>query len=137
VSGLYFVATYIEEHPLKVKRIIRTEIISNTIIHALLFMEGYASRKLILYSLFCQIVYYQCLSRFPLLDLSSPISMISSFCVLINHLFWIDQFLKDGKALSEIAAVYGILVWLTPLLFLVSMSNTTQSLPNFGTGWLL
>lgn len=53
--------------------------------------------------------------------------------VLINHGLWFEHFLKRQCGHTEVITFYLMMIWLTPLCFLLSMSSSTQGLPNFGT----
>lgn len=98
--------------------------------------DGYPKAR-IGFSMFCQLVHCQLLRQFPMLDWSSPLAMLSAAAALGNHFLWFDFFMRNHRPTSELVAFYTLLVWLTPFCFLVSMSNSTQGLPNFGTGPLL
>lgn len=51
---------------------------------------------------------------------------------LVNHYSWFSYFSMNHHPMKHIVSMYLIMIWGIPLALMVSMSNSTQGLPNFG-----
>lgn len=132
-SGLYFIALYIEDNPHKTKKYIKNALFTSIGAHIVLLFDGLPWTK-VMFSVFCQTAYLPILNKqFPMVNASSPIAVLAALTTLGNHFLWFNHFMKSSKPLSEIVTFYTFIIWGIPLCLLVSMSNNTQGLPNFGT----
>ncbi|CAH6719243.1 protein Svp26p [[Candida] jaroonii] len=146
-SGLYYISELVEEHTEPTKRFLRRLIQSIIVIFALLWLVDGLPFLLTAFSIFSYYVYLLNLHRFPYVQLSSPIFLVSCCLVVANHFFWFNHFhnptipplevrLKPGynppkiPSFTEICAFFGLLVWFVPFALFVSLSASDNIIPH-------
>lgn len=118
---------------MKTKRAIRAFHFGVMAFHLLLLLDGLPP-ALLAASFVAQLSYFPLMTRFPMINLSSPMTVLAALFTLGNHFAWINHFMRtSGHSLSQLVSFYMLVIWGVPLGLLVSMSNSTQCLPNFGT----
>jgi Transmembrane adaptor Erv26 len=99
-----------------------------------------------LFSISCHVLYLQNLSpTWPLIELSSPTFIASCLGVVADHFLWFFYFarvsnearrlrtyrvvVKEPPGFTEIAAFFGLCVWLVPLFLFLSLSANDHAIP--------
>lgn len=84
------------------------------------------------FSVFCHLVYSMNLKTFPFISLTS-IPFIGS-CVLVfaDHFLWFKYFTTHYRPFMDIAAFFGLCVWLIPFAYFISLSANDNTLPTGG-----
>ncbi|RUP44240.1 transmembrane adaptor Erv26-domain-containing protein [Jimgerdemannia flammicorona] len=127
--GLYYLAELVEEYTVLTKKIIKysTAVVVTT--HFLLWIvDGYPFTR-IAFSLLCHGVYSMNLQTFPFISLSSPPFLASCALVLVDHFVWFQYFTRHYAPFGDIAAFFGICVWLVPFAYFISLSANDNALP--------
>lgn len=104
------------------------------------------------FSIICHCVYSLNLKNFPFISLTSiPFlsscgkfricNMILFRClkpnfivvlVFVNHFLWFNYFTSHYKPFMDIAAFFGLCVWLVPFAYFISLSANDNALPTSG-----
>ncbi|MCJ1366938.1 erv26 super protein [Acarospora aff. strigata] len=156
-SGLYYLSELVEEHTVLAKKLLTRLIYSIISIHLLLTLIDGFPFLLSLLSVGSHVVYAGNLRRFPIVRLGDPLFILSCILVLLNHYLLFRHFSHPAsypssyyppRALSsrsayndpgtsptftEIAAYFGICVWLVPFSLFVSLSAGENVLPSMGS----
>ncbi|KAI8817934.1 transmembrane adaptor Erv26-domain-containing protein [Fimicolochytrium jonesii] len=99
--------------------------------HILLWLVDGLSFKRICFSLLCHAWYSQLLRNFPNIELASPAFLISCVLVISDHFIWFFYFTEHYHSFTEIATFFGLIVWLIPFMYFISLSANEYTLPNF------
>ncbi|EGW32411.1 uncharacterized protein SPAPADRAFT_139419 [Spathaspora passalidarum NRRL Y-27907] len=146
-SGLYYISELVEEHTEPTKRFLTKLIYFIIAVFVLLIIFDGFPIKLTLLSIFSYYVYLQNLKRFPYVELTSPIFLISCVLVVANHFLWFNHFhtpyipplevrLKPNykpphiPEFVEVCSFFGLLVWFVPFALFVSLSAHDNLLPH-------
>ncbi|GBE79962.1 Protein SVP26 [Sparassis crispa] len=149
-SGLLWLSELIEEHSRTSKAVGQRSTYGIIILHILLYLSDSLPLKLIMFSIFCHIVYLQNFTAsWPFISLSSLGFVASCVLVVLDHFFWFFYFSRitqetrhrsqrtyrspqDSQAapgFAEIATFFGICVWFVPLFLFLSLSANDNALP--------
>ncbi|KAK6463765.1 transmembrane adaptor Erv26 [Scheffersomyces coipomensis] len=146
-SGLYYISELVEEHSEPTKRFLKRLIYTISGIFVLLWLFDRFPFKLTAFSIFSYYVYLQNLNKFPYVNLTSPIFLISCVLVLANHFFWFNHFHNPYipplevrlspnyeppriPTFVEVCSFFGLLVWFVPFALFVSLSAHDNLLPH-------
>ncbi|KAI8578370.1 hypothetical protein K450DRAFT_247565 [Umbelopsis ramanniana AG] len=148
--GLYYLAELVEEYTVFTKKIIKYATGTVVFIHVCLWIFDRKPFFQILFSLACHGVYSMNLQTFPFISLTSPpflascgtylslfwILLIFSclhsrrlVLVLIDHFVWFQYFTRHYTPFMDIAAFFGVCVWLIPFAYFISLSANDNALP--------
>ncbi|KAI8909396.1 transmembrane adaptor Erv26 [Powellomyces hirtus] len=130
--GLYYLAELVEEYTVTTKKIIKITTAVTIVVHILLWLFDGLPFKRVLFSLLCQAWYSQLLRTFPDIELSSPAFILSCILVISDHFVWFFYFTDHYHTFFEIATFFGLVVWLIPFMYFISLSANEYTLPNFG-----
>jgi hypothetical protein len=131
-TGLYYLAELAEEYTITTKKVINSIVISISIIHVLLLIFERFPFWITLFGLFTHLVYYQFLKEFPFFQILSFTFFLSCACFLFSHVFWYWHFtdhLSHSFDFYQLLGFFFSCVWITPLLFFVTLSVNDNSLP--------
>lgn len=145
-SGLYYISELVEEHTEPTKRLLTKLIYGIMAIFILLLIFDKFPWKLTLFSIFSYYVYLQNLKKFPYVELTSPIFLISCVLVVANHFLWFNYFhdpyipplevrLRADyeppriPTFPEVCSFFGLLIWFIPFALFVSLSAHDNLLP--------
>lgn len=146
-SGLYYISELVEEHTEPTKRLLKRLIYLILATFVLLFILDGFPFWLTTFSLVSYWVYLQNLHKFPYVQLTSPIFLVSCVLVIANHLLWFRHFhspyipplevrLKPNyqppriPSFMEVCAFFGLCVWFVPFALFVSLSAHDNLLPH-------
>ncbi|KAJ3149704.1 erv26 super protein [Geranomyces michiganensis] len=129
--GLYYLAELVEEYTVLTKRIIKITSLATAAAHVLLWLFDGLPFKRILFSLLCHAWYSQLLRTFPEIELASPAFIVSCVLVISDHFVWFFYFTDHFHTFTEIATFFGLVVWLVPFMYFISLSANEYTLPNF------
>ncbi|KAL2916949.1 erv26 superfamily protein [Polyrhizophydium stewartii] len=129
--GLYFLAEFIEENTVLTKKIIRYTIWASLGAHMILWVADSFPFLRIVFSMACLGWYSLMLPAFPAINISSAVFIVSCVLVITNHFVWFVYFAGRRTSFSEIASFFGLLVWLVPFLFFISLTANDYTLPAF------
>lgn len=148
-SGLYYISEIVEEHAELTRRFLTRAIYTIIAIFILLLLFDSFPFKLSIFSIISYFIYLQNLKTFPFISLASPIFILSSICVVLNHYFWFRYFNnneippqfrfdpnyvpKRRASFSEVASFFGICIWFIPFALFVSLSAGDYVLPTATT----
>ncbi|KAM0457344.1 hypothetical protein ACHAPV_003254 [Trichoderma viride] len=146
-SGLYYLSELVEEHTVLAKRFL-TRLIQIIIgVQVALLIDGFPFWATVL-GIVCHVVYLGNLRRFPYVQLTDPLFLLSCVLVLLDHYVWFRFFSNhqeraysrssyyehvDVPTFTMIASYFGICVWLIPFALFVSLSAGDNVLPTMGT----
>ncbi|PNP46830.1 hypothetical protein TGAMA5MH_01782 [Trichoderma gamsii] len=146
-SGLYYLSELVEEHTVLAKRLL-TRLIQIIIgVQVALLIDGFPFWATVL-GIVCHVVYLGNLRRFPYVQLTDPLFLLSCVLVLLDHYVWFRFFSNhqerayarssyyehvDVPTFTMIASYFGICVWLIPFALFVSLSAGDNVLPTMGT----
>ncbi|CEP12590.1 hypothetical protein [Parasitella parasitica] len=127
--GLYYLAELVEEYSVYTKKVIKWMTACIISLHVLFWIFDGLPFFHLAFSIFCHCVYSLNLKNFPFISLSS-IQFLSS-CVLVfaDHFLWFNYFTKHYKPFMDIAAFFGLCVWLVPFAYFISLSANDNALP--------
>lgn len=145
--GLYYISELVEEHTEPTKRILKKLIITDLVVFVLLWMFDSFPLKLIAFLFFSHLVYMQNLARFPYVELTSPLFLLSCVLVVANHFLWFNHFHNPSippievrlrpdytpariPLFAEVCSFFGICVWFVPFALFVSLSAHDNLLPH-------
>lgn len=146
-SGLYYISELVEEHTEPTKRFLKKLIYGIIATHILLLLFDRFPYLLTTFSVFSYYIYLQNLKKFPYVELSSPIFLLSCVLVIANHFLWFNHFhnptipaleerLKPNyvpptiPSFLEVCSFFGICVWFVPFALFVSLSAHENLLPH-------
>ncbi|KAM9939101.1 hypothetical protein OXX80_001412 [Metschnikowia pulcherrima] len=146
-SGLYYISEIVEEHTEPTKRVLRKLIYAEIGVSVLLWLFDSFPFKLTVFSMISHAVYLQNLVKFPYVQLTSPIFLLSCALVVANHFLWFNHFhnpyippiaerLRPDyqppriPSFSEVCSFFGLCVWLIPFALFVSLSAHDNLLPH-------
>ncbi|GAB7355221.1 hypothetical protein MBLNU459_g5775t1 [Dothideomycetes sp. NU459] len=148
-SGLYYLSELVEEHTVFAKKLLSRLIYAVVAIQLLLSLVDRLPFALSALSVASHVVYLQNLRRFPVVKLTEPVFLLSCLLVLVNHYFWFRHFSaappppprsynyyappESYPTFTEIAAFFGLQVWLVPFALFVSLSAGENVLPSMGS----
>ncbi|KAJ1554424.1 erv26 super protein [Cladochytrium tenue] len=115
-SGLYYLAELVE---------------SVAVCHVGLLVFDSLPPGLLAFSLVCHAAYSRLYVKFPNIQLLDPPFVASCVLVLADHLLWFWYFLSHPLRFSEISAFFGVIVWLVPFTYFISLSANEYTLPAF------
>ncbi|CAO3666666.1 unnamed protein product [Umbelopsis ramanniana] len=127
--GLYYLAELVEEYTVFTKKIIKYATGTVVFIHVCLWIFDRKPFFQILFSLACHGVYSMNLQTFPFISLTSPPFLASCVLVLIDHFVWFQYFTRHYTPFMDIAAFFGVCVWLIPFAYFISLSANDNALP--------
>ncbi|KAI9364382.1 transmembrane adaptor Erv26-domain-containing protein [Zopfochytrium polystomum] len=130
-SGLYYLSELVEEYSVMTKRVIKWTSIVVAACHLPLLVFDQLSIIRLAFSLVCQAVYAQLLPKFPNIQLFDPAFLGSCALVVANHFVWFFYFLDHPIRFIEIAAFFGLIIWLIPFMYFISLSANDYTLPAF------
>ncbi|KAI8607877.1 transmembrane adaptor Erv26-domain-containing protein [Chytriomyces sp. MP71] len=127
-SGLYYLAEIIEENTVAAKK---------TIIgcHVILAVYDHMSWLRIAISIGCHLVYSLLLGTFPNVQLDDPYFILTCVLAVVDHFMWFFWFAEANHfhRFMDIAAFFGLMVWLVPFMFFISLSANENTLPAFAS----
>ncbi|KAI1006196.1 hypothetical protein K3495_g2023 [Podosphaera aphanis] len=144
-SGLYYLSELVEEYTVIAKRFLIQMIYLVIIFQALLCIVDGFPFLLSAMGIFSHIIYLGNLRRFPMVQLSDPLFILSCLMVLVNHYFWFSHFssftpppasrydIRIAPSFAETSSFFGICVWLVPFSLFVSLSASENVLPTIGS----
>ncbi|KAI9087769.1 transmembrane adaptor Erv26, partial [Phlyctochytrium arcticum] len=130
--GLYYLAELVEEHTVLTKRILKFITIAVVVSHILMWLFDGLPFFRVLFSLACHAWYSQLLAAFPGIELGSVAFIGSCLLVVADHFVWFFYFADNYHTFLEIATFFGLMVWLVPFIYFVSLSANENTLPAFG-----
>ncbi|KAI9352656.1 transmembrane adaptor Erv26 [Obelidium mucronatum] len=117
-SGLYYLAEIIE-----------------TVVgcHVILGVYDGMSWLRISISIGCHLFYSLMLNSFPNIQLDDPYFIISCVLAVVDHFMWFFWFADANHfhRFMDISAFFGLMVWLVPFMFFISLSAAENTLPSF------
>ncbi|KAH6692696.1 transmembrane adaptor Erv26 [Plectosphaerella plurivora] len=148
-SGLYYLSELVEEHTVVAKRFLIKLIYGIIVVQALLWLVDGFPFTLTLMGVVSHVIYLGNMRRFPYVQLTDPLFLLSCLLVLVNHYFWFRHFSAvqtasynnmqsyydkpQGPTFTQIASYFGICVWLVPFALFVSLSASDNVLPTMGS----
>ncbi|GBB99673.1 hypothetical protein RclHR1_00360022 [Rhizophagus clarus] len=129
--GLYYLAELVEEYTVLTKKIIKKITLMVVVIHVLLWLFDSFPFWRILFSIMCHGAYTMNLETFPFINLTSLTFITSCVLVLADHFLWFQYFTSRYFAFVDVAAFFGICVWLIPFSYFISLSANDNALPSF------
>lgn len=146
-SGLYYLSELVEEHTVIAKKLLTRLIYFVIGIQAFLCVVDGFPWTLSALSIFSHAIYLGNMRKFPIVNLTDPLFLVSCALVLFNHWIWFNHFSfstlvsqpqsrYDPSSLptfTEIASYFGICVWLVPFSLFVSLSASDNVLPTMGS----
>ena len=148
-SGLYYLSELVEEHTVIAKKFLTTLIQGIIGLQVILcLVDGFPLLPTLL-GVVSHVVYLGNMRRFPYVQLSDPLFLMSIVLVLLDHYIWFRHFAqtqqrayqnmssyydtpKDVPTFAQIASYFGICVWLVPFALFVSLSASDNVLPTMG-----
>jgi hypothetical protein len=145
-AGLYYFSEIIEENLQFTKRFLKKALIIISILLILLYLFDSFPFKLICFTLFTNYIYNLNLKKFPDIQLSDPIFILSCLLAFLNHYLWFNNFNNpyipsiDERldpnfiapyypSFTEIASFFGICIWMFPFALFISISSNENGLP--------
>ncbi|KAL1890518.1 erv26 superfamily protein [Sporothrix stenoceras] len=148
-SGLYYLSELVEEHTVLAKRFLSRLIQGIILLQAILLIVDRFPLWQTLLGIFAHVVYFGNMRRFPYVQLSDPLFLLSCVLVLLDHYVWFKYFSTTQQrayqnmssyydtppnvpTFMQIASYFGICVWLVPFALFVSLSASDNVLPTMG-----
>lgn len=145
--GLYYLSEIVEEHTEPTKRFLTRIIYGIMATFVLLWLFDSFPFWLLVFLIFSYYVYLQNLTKFPYVELTSPIFLISCALVITNHFLWFNHFLNPPTPLFqerlqrgyeapviplylEVVSFFGLCVWFMPFALFISLSSHDHLLPH-------
>ncbi|CAG8501555.1 8691_t:CDS:2 [Ambispora gerdemannii] len=129
--GLYYLAELVEEYTVMTRKIIKHVTVFVVTAHILLWLfDGFPFWR-ITFSITCHGIYSLNLETFPFINLTSLPFVASCVLVLFDHFQWFQYFTLRHFPFLDIAAFFGICVWLVPFAYFISLSANDHALPSF------
>ncbi|GAB7359430.1 hypothetical protein MBLNU230_g6078t1 [Neophaeotheca triangularis] len=149
-SGLYYLSELVEEHSVLAKKILTRLIYTTILLQLLLLLIDRLPLTLSALSIASHLLYLRNLRHFPVVKLTDPVFLLSCASVVVNHWLWFRHFSsppqttgrydyyayqqqQDVPTFTEIAAFFGLQVWLVPFALFVSLSAGENVLPSMGS----
>jgi len=149
-SGLYYLSELVEEHTVLAKKLLTRLIYFVVAVQIILLAVDRFPLLPSVLSIGSHVVYAQNLRRFPVVKLTDPVFLASCVLVLANHYVWFRHFStpppmsrtynyysptgpSDLPTFTEIAAFFGLQVWMVPFALFVSLSAGEHVLPTMGS----
>lgn len=148
-SGLYYLSELVEEHTVLAKKLLTRLIYLVVAIQLFLALFDKFPWGLSALAIASHGVYHQNLRRFPIVKLTDPVFLLSCGLVILNHWLWFRHFSaapsspprhynyyapnESSPTFTEVAAFFGIQVWLVPFALFVSLSAGENVLPSMGS----
>ncbi|ORY35187.1 DUF396-domain-containing protein [Rhizoclosmatium globosum] len=87
----------------------------------------------IAFSIACHAFYSQMLNTFPNIQLDDPFFIISCVLAVADHFLWFFWFAEANHfhRFMDISAFFGLMIWLVPFMFFISLSAAENTLPAF------
>lgn len=144
--GLFYLSELVEEHTEPTKRLLKRTIYLIVAVFVLLWLTDSFPFLPVMFLIFSYFVYLQNLAKFPYVELTSPIFLLSCVLVVVNHFLWFNHFLNPPMPLlqdrlrrgyvppltpllSEVLSFFGLCVWFVPFALFVSLSSHDNLLP--------
>lgn len=124
-------AEFVEEYTVLTRKIIKNVTGVVVAIHILLWMFDDFPFWRIIFSVMCHGVYTLNLKTFPFISLTSIQFIASCVLVLIDHFLWFQFFTSHYYVFIDIAAFFGICIWLIPFAYFISLSANDNALPSY------
>ncbi|CAK7234739.1 erv26 super protein [Sporothrix eucalyptigena] len=148
-SGLYYLSELVEEHTVFAKRFLVRLIQGIIGLQLVLCLVDRFPFWQTLLGIFAHVVYLGNMRRFPYVQLSDPLFLLSCALVLLDHYIWFRYFSTTQQrayqnmssyydtpsnlpTFTQIASYFGICVWLVPFALFVSLSASDNVLPTMG-----
>ncbi|KAL0136906.1 transmembrane adaptor Erv26-domain-containing protein [Mucor lusitanicus] len=127
--GLYYLAELVEEYSVYTKKVIKwmTGVIIS--LHVLFWIFDRLPFFYLAFSVFCHCIYSLNLKNFPFISLTSIPFLSSCVLVFVDHFLWFNYFTTHYKPFMDIAAFFGLCVWLVPFAYFISLSANDNALP--------
>ncbi|KAI7907294.1 transmembrane adaptor Erv26-domain-containing protein [Cokeromyces recurvatus] len=127
--GLYYLAELIEEYSVYTKKVIKTLTIIIISLHVLFWIFDRLPFFHLAFSIFCHCVYSLNLKTFPFISLTGLPFIGSCILVFADHFLWFKYFTTHYRPFMDIAAFFGLCVWLVPFAYFISLSANDNALP--------
>ena len=132
VTGLYYLASMVEEYPFVLARISRATSLGVIVIHILMLLFEPFPFHLVLLGLASHSAYMVLLRSFPYIHLTDPVFLAAAALAIIQHSCWFYFFTQKMPPFNLIVSIFVVCVWLLPFLFFISLStNEPPVLPGF------
>ncbi|KAI8370038.1 transmembrane adaptor Erv26-domain-containing protein [Choanephora cucurbitarum] len=102
------------------------------ILHVLLWVFDRLPFFYLAFSAGCHLVYSLNLRTFPFIRLTSVPFVSSCLLVFVDHFIWFKYFTTHYRPFMDIAAFFGLCVWLVPFAYFISLSANDNALPTSG-----
>ncbi|KAI8367753.1 transmembrane adaptor Erv26-domain-containing protein [Blakeslea trispora] len=102
------------------------------VLHVLLWIFDRLPFFSLAFSAGCHLVYSLNLRTFPFIRLSSLPFISSCLLVFVDHFIWFKYFTVHYRPFMDIAAFFGLCVWLVPFAYFISLSANDNALPTSG-----
>ncbi|KAI7847673.1 transmembrane adaptor Erv26 [Circinella umbellata] len=132
--GLYYLAELVEEYTVYTRKVIKGMTVTVIVIHVLLWIVDRLPFLLLAFSILCHGIYTLNLKTFPFISLTSPPFLASCVLVFADHFLWFKFFTTHYRPFIDIAAFFGICVWLIPFTYFISLSANDNALPTMTGG---
>ncbi|KNE58130.1 hypothetical protein AMAG_18378 [Allomyces macrogynus ATCC 38327] len=133
VCGLLCLSEFMEAHVRATKHAITIAIWIVLFLHVLLLLDGFSAPR-VLFSAACHVAYAATLRTFPFIALRDPLFASCCLLALANHCSWFTSFTPGQFSMIQLAAFYGVCLWLVPLLLFLSLAVGDHILPSMGSG---
>ncbi|KAI8146450.1 transmembrane adaptor Erv26-domain-containing protein [Fennellomyces sp. T-0311] len=130
--GLYYLAELVEEYTVYTRKVIKTMTVAVVAIHVLLWIVDRLPFLQLAFSILCHGVYTLNLKTFPFISLTSVPFIASCALVFVDHFLWFKFFTTHYRPFMDIAAFFGVCVWLIPFTYFISLSANDNALPTTG-----
>lgn len=144
--GLYYLSELVEEHTEPTRRFLKRLIQGNVVVLLLLWLFDSFPFKLTAFLIVSYIIYMKNLEKFPYVQFTSPIFLVSCVLVVANHFLWFEYFHNPEvpplevrlsaeyvprrvPLFTEVCSFFGLLVWFVPFALFVSLSAHDNLLP--------
>ncbi|KAG2209304.1 hypothetical protein INT46_003973 [Mucor plumbeus] len=127
--GLYYLAELVEEYSVYTKKVIKWMTAFIISLHVLFWIFDRLPFFYLAFSIICHCVYSLNLKNFPFISLTSIPFLSSCVLVFVDHFLWFNYFTTHYKPFMDIAAFFGLCVWLVPFAYFISLSANDNALP--------
>ena len=129
--GLYYISEMVEEHTEPTKRFLKRMIQAIIVLLILLWLFDSFPFKLTAFLVVSYLIYMRNLEKFPYVQFTSPIFLLSCVLVIANHFLWFEHFHNPYippldvrlnpdyqppriPLFTEVCSFFGLVVWLVP-----------------------
>ncbi|KAI8971645.1 transmembrane adaptor Erv26-domain-containing protein [Mycotypha africana] len=98
-------------------------------LHVLLWVVDRLPFLYLTFSIFCHLIYSLNLKTFPFIRLTSIPFISGCILVFVDHFLWFNYFTTHYRPFMDIAAFFGLCVWLVPFAYFISLSANDNALP--------